>query len=81
MPGFPVHHYLPEFAQTHVCCVGDTNQSFHPLASASPALSLSQLFTSGGQSIGASASVSVLPMNIQGGFPLGLTGLISLISK
>ena len=39
------------------------------------------LFTSGGQSIGASASASVLPMNIQGWFPLGLTGLISLQSK
>ena len=36
---------------------------------------------SGGQSIGASASASVLPMNIQGWFPLGLTGLISLLSK
>ena len=41
----------------------------------------SQLFTSGGQSIGASASASVLPMNIQDCFPLGLTGLISLQSK
>ena len=39
------------------------------------------LFTSGGQNIGASASASVLPMNIQGWFPLGLTGLISLKSK
>ena len=39
------------------------------------------LFTSGVQSIGASASASVLPMNIQGWFPLGLTGLISLQSK
>ena len=38
---------------------------------------MSQLFTSGGQSIGASASASVLPMNIQCWFPLGLTGLIS----
>ena len=38
---------------------------------------MSQLFTSGGQIIGASVSVSVLPMNIQGQFPLGLTGLIS----
>ena len=38
----------------------------------------SQLFTPGGQSIGASASASVLPMNIQDWFPLGLTGLISL---
>ena len=39
------------------------------------------LFTSGDQSIGASASASVLPMNIQGWFPLVLTGLISLLSK
>ena len=42
---------------------------------------MSQLFASGGQSIGASASASVLPMNIQGWFPLRLTGLISLLSK
>ena len=42
---------------------------------------VSQLFTSGGQRIGASASASVLPMNIQDWFPLGLTGLISLHSK
>ena len=42
---------------------------------------MSQLFTSGGQSIGASASASVLTMNIQDWFPLGLTGLISLQSK
>ena len=43
--------------------------------------SVSQFFASGGQSIGASASVSVLPMSIQCCFPLGLTGLISLLSK
>ena len=42
---------------------------------------MSQLFTSGDQSIGALASVSVLPVNIQGWFPLGLTGLISLLFK
>ena len=42
---------------------------------------ISRLFASGSQSIGASASVSVLPMNIQGWFPLGLTDLISLQSK
>ena len=42
---------------------------------------MSQFFTSGGQSIGASASTSVLPMNIQDWFPLGWTGLISLLSK
>ena len=41
----------------------------------------SRLFTSGGQSIGASASASVLPMKIQGLFPFGMTGLISLPSK
>ena len=41
----------------------------------------SQLFISGGQNIGASALAPVLPMNIQGWFPLGLTGLISLLSK
>ena len=42
---------------------------------------MSRLFASGGQCIGISASVSVLPMNIQDWFPLGLTGLISLQSK
>ena len=42
---------------------------------------VSQFFTSGGQSIGVSASASVLPMNIKGWFPLGLTDLISLQSK
>ena len=41
----------------------------------------SQFFTSGGQSFGASASASVLPMNIQGWFPLGLIDLISLVFK
>ena len=41
----------------------------------------SQLFASGGQSIGASASTSVRPVNIQSSFPLGLAGLISLWSK
>ena len=41
----------------------------------------SQFFTTGGQSIGASASASVLSMNIQDWFPLWLTGLISLLSK
>ena len=54
------------------------------LPSISPSIrvfSRSQLFASGGQSTGASASGSVLPMNIQGRFPLGLTGLISLQSK
>ena len=48
---------------------------------ASGSFPVSQLFTSGGQSVGASASASVLPMNIQDWFPLGLTGLISFQSK
>ena len=49
--------------------------------SASGSFLMSQLFTSGGQSIGVSASTSVLPMNIQDWFPLGFTGWISLQSK
>ena len=48
---------------------------------ASRSFQMNQLFTSGGQSVGTSASASVLPMNIQVLFPLGLTGLISLLSK
>ena len=89
-PGLPVHHQLPEFAQTHVCWVGDAIQSSRPLSSPSPpALNLSHhqhlfpvswLFASGSQSIGVSASASVLLMSIQDWFPLGLTGLIFLQS-
>ena len=48
---------------------------------ASGSFPMSRFFASGGQSIGVSASASVLPMNIQGWFPLGLTGLISLHSN
>ena len=48
---------------------------------ASGSFQMSQFFVSGGQSIGASASASVLPMNIQDWFPLGWTGWISLQSK
>ena len=86
-PGFPVHHQLPELAETHVHRTGDAIQPSHPLSSPSPAFNISQqqclfqFFASGGQNIGASASASVLPMNIQDWFPLGLTGLISLQSK
>ena len=47
----------------------------------SGSLPTSRLFDSGGQSIGASASASILPVHIQGWFPLGLTSLISLLSK
>ena len=90
-PGFPVLHCLLEFAQTHVHWVADAIQSSHPLSPPSPvAFSLSQrqglsqwVGSSRQEALrtGASASASVLPMNIQGWFPLGLTGLISLQSK
>ena len=53
--------------------------SWHQSFPASGSFPVSQFFRSGGQSIGASASV--LPMNIQNWFPLGLTSLISLQSK
>ena len=87
MPGFPVHHQLLELAQTHVHRVCDAIQPSHLLSSclqsfpASESFPRSQFFASGGQSIGVSASASVLPMNIQDWFPLRLTGLISLQSK
>ena len=89
--GFPIHHQLPELAQTHVYGVSDDFQPSHPLSSPSPPtfnlpqhqglFPVNQFFISGGQRIGVSASVSVLPMNIQDRFPLGLTRLISLVSK
>ena len=88
--GFPVLCYLLELAKACVQWVDDAIQPSHPLLPPSPpALNLSQhqglfqcqLFKSGGQSIGASALASVLPMNILDWFPLGLTGLISLQSK
>ena len=90
MPSFPVLHYLLEFAQTQVHWVSDANQPSHPLSSSSPpafnlsqsgSIPVSQFFTLGGQSIGVSASASVLPMNIQDWFPLGWTVWISLQSK
>ena len=58
---------------THFSCP----QSFLPSGS----FQMSQFFVSGGQSIGVSVSAPALPMNTQGWFPLGLTGLISLLSK
>ena len=89
-PGFPVLHYLLEFAQTRPLsqwCYPIISSSIVPFSSCTPALSfpasgsflISWLFTSGSQSIG--ASTSVLPMNFQGWFPLGLTGWTSLQSK
>ena len=86
MPGSSVLHYLLEFAQIHVQWFGNALyaapisfclQSF-PAPRSFP---LNWLFASDGKSNGASASASVLPLNIQGWFPLGLTGLISLQSR
>ena len=91
LPGFPVHHQLPEFVQTHVHQVGDAIQPSYPLSSPSPPafnisqhqglFQMSQFFSRGGQSIGVSASASVLPKHMQDLFPLGVTCLISLPSK
>ena len=90
LPGFPVLHHLPELAQTYVLWVSDAIQPSRLLLPPSPAFNLSQhqnlftmsrLFASGDQSTGASASASVLPMSIQGWFPLRLIGLVSLLSK
>ena len=76
---------LPKFMSTEWVMPSNHLVLCHPLLLcsqsflASGSFAVSQLFASGGQSIG--ASVSVLPMNIQGWFPLGLTGLISMLSK
>ena len=76
-PGFLFLHYLPEFAQTPVYCVNDAIQPTHPVTffyscpqcfPASGSFPVNQLFTSGGQNIRASASSSVLPMNMLGKF-------------
>ena len=73
--GFPVHHRLQKLAQTPVRQVGDAIQPSHPLLSPSPpafsisqhqGFLMSQLVTSDDKTTGASASASVLLMNIQG---------------
>ena len=90
-PGFSVLQHLPELAHTHVHWVNDAIQpslsSVIPFSSclqsfpAPGPFLMSQLFALGSQSMGASVSTSVLPMNIQDWFPLGWTGWISLQSK
>ena len=91
-PDFPVLHDLLEFGQTHVCWVDDAIQPSHLLSPAPfssclqhfpvpRSFPMSRLFASGSQSTRASASATVLPVSIQSWFPLGLTGLISLLSK
>ena len=83
MSGFPVHNQLPEFTQTHVHWLSNAIQPSHSRSPPSP--SPFSLFQHGGlfQWVGSSYrgqstedSMSVLPMNSQGWFPLGLTGLI-----
>ena len=90
MPDFPVLHHLLELAQTR-----SLSRWCHPIISlfvvpfssclqscpASVSFLKSQLFATGGQSIEASASTSVPPIDIKDWFPLGLTCLISLQSK
>ena len=73
----PLSWWCHPTISSSVVLVSSCPQSFP----ASGSFQMSQFFASGGQSIGASASVLVLPMNIQGWLPLGLTGLISLLSK
>ena len=90
MPGF--HPLLSPRVCSNSCPL---SQWCHPTISSSAALfsfclqsfpasrsfPVSWLFASGGQPVGASASASDLPMNIQDWFPLGLTGWISVLSK
>ena len=89
-PGLPVHHQLPEFTQTHLHWVGGVSNQlsssvvpFSCLQSfpTSKSFPMSQLFISGGQNIGVSASTSILSMNTQGWSPSEWTGWISLQSK
>ena len=94
-PRPPCHHQLLKLAQTHVHQVSDAIQPSHPTISSSAvpfssclqtfpvsgSFPMSQFFPSGGQSIGASTTASLLPMNILDWFPVRLTGLISLHSK
>ena len=90
-PGLPVHPPTPR-VYSNSCpssqwCHPAISSSVVPFSSclksfpASWSFPMSPFFTSGGQSIEASASTSVLPMNIQDWFPLGWTGLTSLQSK
>ena len=94
-PGFPVHLWaslVAPRAYSNLCplcwwCHPAISSSFIPFFPhlqsfpASGSFPMSQLFAWGGQSIGVSASISVLPMNTQDWSPLGWTGWISLQSK
>ena len=90
MPGFPVHHQLPKFTQTHVHWVSDAFQPSHPLSSPSPpALVLPSIRVFSKESVlrirwskywSLSFNI-ILPINIYDWFPLGWTGWISLQFK
>ena len=90
-PRFPVLHYFPQFAQTHVHWIGDAIQQSHPVTPSPFPFSLSQhqsfpmnwLFASGGQSIGvsASASISILTMKFRVWSPFRIDWLICLLAK
>ena len=88
-PGLPVHHQLPESTQpmSIKSVMPSVSSSVVPFSScpqslpASGSFPMSQLFASGGRSIGVSASTSVLSMNTQDRSSLGWTGWISLQSK
>ena len=91
-PGFPVHHQLPELAQTHVHWVSDAILPSHPLSSPSfPAFNLSQhqglfLWVSSSHQVAKVLEFQLQHQSFQrifrtDWFPLGLTGFISLQSK
>ena len=87
-PCLPVHHQIPELAQTHVHRVCDAiSSTVVPFSfclesfPASGSFPMSWFFASGGQSIGNLTSALVLPMTIWDWFSLELTGLISFQSK
>ena len=83
MPGLPVYHQIPEFTQTQC----PLSRWYHPNISssvvpwkASGSFHMSQFFALGGQSIGVSASTSVLPMNTQDWSPLGWTDWLDVLA-
>ena len=74
---WPLSQWCHSINSSSVVLFSSCLQSFP----SSGSFQMSQFFTSGGQGVGVSASTSILPMNTQDWFPLGLTGLISLQSK
>ena len=81
MPGLPVHHQLPEFIQTHVHWVGDAIQPSHPLHSPAPSVSNPSQHQGLFQWINSSHEVAKVLEFQPDGYPLELTGWISLQSK